>query len=86
MTTPTGTGAPPALDDTTLGFTPQTGDPSFNPTGLPCVYSSGVCSNSGFVSYFHDARPHGQMGWAALTISPAGRLKKWFWNGSSWTD
>ena len=86
MTAPAGTDAPPELDTTELGFTPQTGDPSFNPIGLPCVYSSGACANSGFVSYFHDARPHGQMGWAALTISPAGRLKKWFWNGSSWTD
>lgn len=87
-TTLSGPGAPTiALDNSFLGFTPQTGDPSFNTTGLPCVYySSSNCTNYGFVYYFHDSRPAGQTGWAALSISPAGRLKKWYWNGSSWTD
>jgi len=75
-----------ALDSAFLGFTPQPGDPSFNSTGLPCVYSGGNCTNNGFVYYFHDSRPAGQMGWAALSISPAGRLKKWYWSGSAWTD
>jgi len=75
-----------ALDSAYLGFTPDTGDPSFNPTGLPCAYSGGNCTSKGFVYYFHDSRPAGQMGWAALSISPAGRLKKWYWNGSTWTD
>ena len=86
VTTPSGAGAPTALSTTVMGFTPQTGDPSFNPTGLPCAYSGGTCPNYGFVYYFHDTRPQGQMGWAALSISPAGRLKKWYWNGSSWAD
>jgi len=87
VTTLSGPNAPTtALDNGLLGFTPQTGDPSFNSTGLPCVYSGGNCSNNGFVYYFHDSRPAGQMGWAALSISPAGRLKKWYWNGSTWTD
>jgi len=86
VTTPSGPNAPPVLDNTVLGFTPETGEPSFNPTGLPCVYASGVCSNHGFTYYFHDSRPAAQMGWGALSISPAGRLKKWYWNGSIWTD
>ena len=89
VTAPSGPGAPLALDlDPTiqLGFTPQTGDPSFNSTGLPCAYNSGTCPNGGFAYYFHDSRPAGQTGWAALSISPAGRLKKWYWNGSTWTD
>jgi Tfp pilus assembly protein FimT len=87
VTTLSGPGAPTiALDLTYLGFTPQNGDPSFNPTGLPCNYSGGNCSNAGFVYYFHDSRPAGKQGWAALSISPAGRLKKWYWNGSTWTD
>jgi hypothetical protein len=84
---PSGTGGQPtALDATTLGFTPQTGDPSFNVTGLPCTYNNGVCTNKGFIYYFHDLRPEGQQGWGALTISPAGRLKKWYWNGSIWAS
>jgi prepilin-type N-terminal cleavage/methylation domain-containing protein len=86
VTTPSGPGAPTALDDATLGFTPQTGEASFNTTGLPCTYSSGLCSNNGFVYYFHDSRPGSQMGWAALSSSPAGRFKKWYWDGSGWTD
>lgn len=86
VTTPSGPGAPAALSPTDLGFTPQTGEPSFSPTGLPCVYSPGSCSNYGFIYYFHDNRPAGQMGWAALSISPAGRMKKWFWNGTAWAD
>lgn len=79
------TGAPTALDSTTLLFTPQTGDPTFNPRGLPCNYSGGTCTTGvGFVYYFTDSRPLGKNGWAAVTISPAGRVKVWMWNGSSW--
>lgn len=85
--TTTGTNAPTPLDSTTLGFTPQTGDPSFNSTGLPCSYASLICAtNYGFIYYFHDLRPGNKVGWAALSISPAGRLSKWYWNGSSWTS
>jgi Tfp pilus assembly protein FimT len=86
VTTPSGAGAPTALDSATLGFTPQTGEPSFSATGLPCAYSGGTCPNNGFLYYFHDSRPQSQMGWAALSISPAGRLKKWYWSGSAWTN
>jgi hypothetical protein len=86
VTSPSGPGAPPSIDTLVLGFTPQTGEASFNPTGLPCVYSSGTCPNYGFIYYFHDRRPLGQKGWAALSVSPAGRMKKWYWNGSIWTD
>lgn len=79
------TGAPTALDSTTLGFTPLSGDPSFNTRGLPCPYSSGTCTTpSGFVYYFTDTRPLNANGWAAVSISPAGRVKVWMWNGSSW--
>jgi len=87
VTTPSGAGAPTVVDPAKLGFSPLSTDASFNATGLPCAYntSTGVCQSSvGFVYYFHDSRPAGQMGWAALSISPAGRLKKWYWNGSDW--
>jgi len=86
VTAPSGPGAPPALDSSILSFTPQTGEPSFKPTGLPCAYSGGNCPNGGFIYYFHDTRLAGRTGWAALSISPAGRLKKWYWNGSAWKD
>src|SRR5262249_34154348 len=69
-----------------LGFTAQTGSPSFTTIGLPCASSGGNCTNSGFVYYFHDTRSSSRTGWASISISPAGRLKKWYWNGQTWTD
>jgi prepilin-type N-terminal cleavage/methylation domain-containing protein len=86
ITTPSGPGAPSTISTAILGFTPETGQPSFNTRGMPCVYSGGNCTNKGFLYYFHDTRPGSGRGWAALSISPAGRIKKWFWNGSAWTD
>jgi len=90
MTTPAGPGAPPAITAGVLGFTPQTDDPSFNTRGLPCLYSSlsGTCpTNYGFIYYFKDTRAAGASGgWAAISLSPAGRIKRWFWSGAIWTD
>ena len=86
MTTPSGVGAPSTISTTVLGFTPETTEPSFNSRGLPCVYASGTCPNHGFLYYFKDTSQKGSQGWAALSISPAGRIKKWFWNGAAWTD
>jgi prepilin-type N-terminal cleavage/methylation domain-containing protein len=86
VVTPTGPGAPTALDSTILGFTPNTGDPSYNPRGLPCEYVSGTCLNKGFLFYFVDSRTSGNNAWSAISISPAGRIKKWFWSGSSWNE
>lgn len=86
--TPTGTGAPSAISNSTLGLpsSPQTSDPSFNSRGLPCAYSSGTCTSNAFIQYFKDNRISGSGGWAAISVSPAGRINRWFWNGSSWTD
>jgi type II secretory pathway pseudopilin PulG len=85
---PTGPEAPPALTNTQLGLlaNPQTGDPSFNSRGLPCAYSGGACPSAAFIKYYKDNRIGGSGGWAAISITPAGRIKRWFWNGSSWSD
>jgi hypothetical protein len=87
---PTGTGAPPAISNTALGMSasPLTADPSFNSRGLPCNYSGGTCAtNVGVIRYFKDNRVStAGGGWSAISISPAGRIKRWFWNGSAWTD
>jgi Tfp pilus assembly protein FimT len=77
-------GGPTDLTSSTLGFTPNTGNPSFNSRGLPCAYSSGSCTNQGFIVYFRDTRRAGNDGWGAVSISPAGRIKKWFWHGTAW--
>jgi Tfp pilus assembly protein FimT len=88
MASPTGLNAPTEIASATLGFTPAGTEPSFNTRGLPCVYAplSGTCANNGFLYYFKDTSQTGSKGWAALSISPAGRIKKWFWSGSAWTD
>lgn len=73
---PTG---PPAMDTATLGFTPVTSTTvSFNPRGLPCS-AAGTCA-VGFAFYFTD----GRSAWAAVSVSPAGRIKTWMWTGSAW--
>jgi prepilin-type N-terminal cleavage/methylation domain-containing protein len=86
LSAPTGENAPDALGSDLLGYPPQTGDLSFNSRGLPCSYSGGNCTNYGFRYYFKDTSRQGSKGWAALSISPAGKIKKWFWNGSRWSD
>jgi hypothetical protein len=89
---PTGVTAPAAIGTSTLSFTPQSIDPgaplyaSFNSRGLPCVYNGGTCANSGLIEYFKDNRIGGSGGWAAISVSPAGRIKRWFWNGTIWSE
>ena len=86
MMAPAGDDAPDPLSTTVLGFTPEESIPSFNSRGLPCAYSSGICPNRGFVYYFKDtSRPDGQ-GWAALSITPAGRIARWFWHSGQWVS
>lgn len=86
LTAPTGPDAPDALTIGDLGFTPETVLPSFNARGLPCVYDEGTCTNHGFLYYFKDTSLGDGKGWAALSITPAGRIKKWYWSGLDWTD
>ena len=77
-------GTPTVMDSTVLGFSPLSYPdlPSFNPYGLPCKYASGVCSNTGFVFYFTDVRRNAA--WTAVSISPAGRIRQWWWYGDRW--
>jgi prepilin-type N-terminal cleavage/methylation domain-containing protein len=82
--TPTGADAPPALTSAQLTFTAETSDLSFNSRGFPCAFSGGVCVGKGFVFYFGDRRLMGRKGWAAVSVSPAGRIRRWIWSGSSW--
>lgn len=70
--------------DTTV--TPAT----FGPRGLPCTPVSltggTVCDSSGgataFWSFFQNSST--KM-WQAVTITPAGRIQKWYYNGSVWS-
>ncbi len=60
-------------------------DAFFNSRGLPCLPGgNGVCNpTTGFVYYFR-YRSAGRNRWTATSISPAGRIQSWIWNGNSW--
>lgn len=63
---------------------------TFGPRGLPCtpVTLSGgtVCDSSGgataFWTFFQDSTTGA---WQAVTITPAGRIEKWYYTGSVWS-
>jgi hypothetical protein len=81
--------SPAPLADSVLGYTPLTAPDhkiSFDARGLPCEYDSTNqrCVTYGFVYYSHDTM-HADA-WSAVSVSPGGRVKQWFWNGSSWAD
>jgi prepilin-type N-terminal cleavage/methylation domain-containing protein len=60
-------------------------DPYFNSRGLPCLPAAGGTCNqtNGFV-YYYCYQNGATTRWAATSISPAGRIESWFWNGSGW--
>lgn len=87
------TGAPSFNSNTLLGVTgTTTGDAairiSFNGRGLPCRMNGSVCSNLvggtpvSYVYFLTDLRPIN--GWAAVSVSPAGRVKVWYYAGTAW--
>jgi prepilin-type N-terminal cleavage/methylation domain-containing protein len=83
--------APFPLDAATCGSTIEpetTGDTYFNQLGVPCQYSSGTCSSSQAYAYYFTYKGSMNMSttWAAMCVSPAGRVKAWFWTGSGWTN
>ena len=72
---------------------------AFNQRGLPCSInkeSSGQITDcvlfgidakntsaSSYQYFFHYSSPFGDQ-WASLTVTPAGRVRVWTWNGSNW--
>jgi Tfp pilus assembly protein FimT len=62
---------------------------TFGPRGLPCtpVTATGgsICDSSGGPTAFWTFLQNTNSGsWQAVTITPAGRIQKWFYTGSSW--
>ena len=91
MGTLTGSGAPSTLDTSTAfgsaTYTPNSGALAWNTRGLPCNYGSGsIDCTKGFIWYFTFQPPWGSSRWAALSVSPAGRIKSWYWDGGAWTN
>jgi prepilin-type N-terminal cleavage/methylation domain-containing protein len=80
------TGGGFSLSSMSLSYTPVVSLPAFNARGLPCTVSSGVCTVAaqGLIYYLRQDRAVGATGWAAVTVSPAGRAQVWTWDGSKW--
>lgn len=73
---------------------------AFNQRGLPCsidVVSGGMVSacslagistkttsSSAYQYFFHYKSSFGDQ-WASLTVTPAGRVRVWTWNGKDWS-
>lgn len=68
----------------------------FNARGLPCVSISGICENLnttaspvrnvGFVIYVQNTGRFGVSNWGAVTVTPAGRIQNWIWNGGAYSQ
>ena len=58
----------------------------FNARGLPCDTSvNAACNtNTGYIYYLSQQRSTSTTAWAAVSITPAGRIKVWRWTGSVW--
>jgi prepilin-type N-terminal cleavage/methylation domain-containing protein len=64
--------------------------PRFNARGLPCVVIGSVCKSVdaatkqvGFVYYLKSDNVFGQTQWAAVTVTPGGRIRSWIYSGST---
>ena len=91
----TGSGAPgEAGFVTALNFAVSTaaaGLPSFNARGLPCVPAGGtVCPmvpGTGFVFFISGTSgSSGSQGWAAVVVTPSGRIEVWSYSGTNWNQ
>jgi Tfp pilus assembly protein FimT len=75
-----------------LGTAPNTTDDvCFNSRGIPCSCPStptATCSGitNGYAFYFTLTSQPGGTRWAAVGVSPAGRIKTFFWDGGAWTN
>jgi prepilin-type N-terminal cleavage/methylation domain-containing protein len=62
---------------------------TFGPRGLPCTPVNAtlgsVCDSSGGPTAYWTFLENTKAGsWQAVTVTPAGRIRKWFYNGSTW--
>lgn len=75
----------PAIDTALLGFTPISSTSIlFSPTGMPC--SAVNTCGAGLVIYFTNSQTNQTPGWAAISVSPRGRVATWVWTGTDWTQ
>jgi Tfp pilus assembly protein FimT len=62
---------------------------TFGPRGLPCIIvqitGGSVCNSlGGPAAYWIFFQDNLTSNWGAVTVTPAGRIQKWFYTGSAW--
>jgi len=91
----TGSGAPAeAAFVASLNYTVAAagaGLPSFNARGLPCINSGAatcpMVPGQGYIFFVSGTSAgNGAQGWAAVVITPSGRVEVWSYTGSAWTQ
>lgn len=96
-TAPADLAAGPAVANLKSQFLPPTpsaqaslaiggGPPTFGPRGLPCTPVGGACpylTPTSFITFIQDTNG----GWAAVTVTPAGRIREWAYDSTanSWS-
>lgn len=80
----------PTMPSTTLNTTgwinPATSATNlwFNARGLPCDGVGACNAPKGYIYFLSQARNMGTTAWAAVSVTPAGRVRVWRWTGSAW--
>jgi len=62
--------------------------PAFNARGLPCVVAGNLCPQvptQGFVSFLSRTGTFGTS-WAAVAVTPSGRVQVWSYDGTNWVQ
>lgn len=57
---------------------------NFNSRGLPCTGSAPCSTTKGYAFYMKQTRMTTATAWAAVTVTPAARVRVWRWNGHTW--
>lgn len=92
--TPMPFGSGPALTNLENQFLPagQSGTvnttapgPTFGPRGLPCTPNAGSCPSMVPTSYITFLQNSDNTKWLAVTVNPAGRIRIWQYDGSTWS-
>lgn len=56
----------------------------FNARGIPCDGVGACNAPKGYIYFLSQSRNVGTTAWAAVSVTPAGRIKVWRWTGSAW--
>ncbi len=52
--------------------------------GTVCNIRDAGGNTVGFVYYIQQTRAFGAVGWAAVSVTPAGRIRVWTYDGTAW--